>query len=355
MCHTTDVTPVNAAHRMNLRLLAAMAAVLLCIALQSARAQESTDELEVVVVTGRQPGPPLWKVTHGDNALWILPLVPVVPKNIEWDDSRVAGLIAEADEVVEPPGVSVGVSKLLLLNPVNWVRGPKLYKRLSHNPGKVSLQEVLPPDSWERYATLKQRYFPRDKDIETLRPAFAIGAMSKPILEAEKLTGPGDIERRVQKLIRKQRSLRRTEVEIEEKVEGSYADLSARLEKMVDSLPKDDEIACFNTQLELYARRIDDMKRVANAWATGNARGIERYSTLGEMEDPCTRLLLASTEGGYAEKLIEQSSQRWLEAAESALARNRTTFSTLPMIRITGALSLVDKLEARGYTVHAPR
>jgi hypothetical protein len=72
------------------------------------------------------------------------------------------------------------------------------------------------------------------------------------------------------------------------------------------------------------------------------------------MDDPCTKLLLASSEGDYMEKLIEQSSQRWLDAVDSALARNRSTFATLPMIRITGSLSLVDKLEAKGYTVHAP-
>lgn len=353
MCHTTHVTPRSIPSKAGL--LAVTVALLLGMTTQDSRAQEGADDLEVVVVGGRQPGPPLWKVTQGDHTLWILPLVSVVPRDMDWNDGRVASLIAASDEVIDPPGVSLGVSKQLLLNPLNWIRGPRLYKRLSQSPGGTTLRDVLPPDLWERYAALKQRYFPRDTDIETLRPSFAISAMNTVILEAEELTGAGEIEHHVEKLIHHQHSLRRTPVEVEEKMQGSYGELSARLQTLSDSLPQGDELACFDTQLELYERHLDDMKRVANAWATGNARDIESYSRLGEMDDPCTRLLLASSEGSYMEKLIDQSSQRWLDAADTALARNRTTFAMLPMGRIAGARSLIDELATRGHAIHAPQ
>ena len=339
---------------MKLRWLVLIFLVLADLTQQRVRAQEPTEDLEVVVVSGRQPGPPLWKVTSGENTLWILPIVPVVPKNIEWDDSRVAELIADSQEVIDRPGVSLSVSKKLIFNPVNWVRGPRLVKRLSRNPDEKTLEQVLPAELWQRYSVLKQHYFARDKDIDTMRPSFAIGSVSHTVLKEEKLRGPKEIEKHVEKLIDKQRSLRRTKTEVEEQVEGSYADLSARLEKLVDSLPKDDEIGCFDRQLALFEHRVDDMKRVANAWATGNARDMESYSTLGEMDDPCTKLLLASSEGEYMEKLVSQSSQRWLDAAESALGKNHSTFAVLPMIYIKGSRSLVDKLAAKGYTVHAP-
>lgn len=65
--------------------------------------------------------------------------------------------------------------------------------------------------------------------------------------------------------------------------------------------------------------------------------------------------MLPSSEGGYVQKLIEQSSERWLRAAEQALTRNTSTFAMLPMTHITGELSLIDELERRGYTVRAPR
>jgi hypothetical protein len=337
------------------RVLALLASSMLCVAPWVATAQEAPDELEVVVVSGRQPGPPLWKVTHGENTLWILPLVPVVPEDLDWDDRRVASVIAASEEVIDPPGVSIGVSKLLLLNPVNWVRGPRLYKRLSHNAGQKTLREVLPADSWERFAALQQRYFPRDPDFNALRPAFAVTGMNKSILKSEGLSDPREIERRVEKLIGRQPSLRRTRVEIEEQMQGSYGELSARLERLVDSLPADDELACFDTQMELFESHLEDMKRVANAWALGKARDMQSFSSLGDLHDPCTRLMLGSSEGGYMQRLNEQSTRRWLQAVDVALANNRSTFAMLPMIRIAGPLSLIDQLEARGYEVLAPQ
>lgn len=36
--------------------------------------ESALDELTEVVVTGRFPGPPLWKVSKDDHVLWILPL-----------------------------------------------------------------------------------------------------------------------------------------------------------------------------------------------------------------------------------------------------------------------------------------
>lgn len=138
-------------------------------------------------------------------------------------------------------------------------------------------------------------------------------------------------------------------------MQGSYGELSARLERLVDSLPADDELACFDTQMELFESHLEDMKRVANAWALGKARDMQSFSSLGDLHDPCTRLMLGSSEGGYMQRLNEQSTRRWLQAVDVALANNRSTFAMLPMIRIAGPLSLIDQLEARGYEVLAPQ
>jgi hypothetical protein len=39
-----------------------------------------TTTLETVLVTGEQPGPGLWKVSHGDHVLWILGAQYPLPK-----------------------------------------------------------------------------------------------------------------------------------------------------------------------------------------------------------------------------------------------------------------------------------
>lgn len=202
-------------------------APVLCVA-------EAEPVMEEIVVKGRQPGPRLWKVTQGERALWILPLVSVVPKDMIWEDDKVAAIIATADEVITTPGVSVRASKLLMLNPINWVRGSRLLKRLSKNPGGATLAEVLPAETYQRYDALKQKYFPRQKDIEQMRPAFATGRISQAVLKQEQLTDSSLITRRVDKLIRRNRAISRIDVEVEEKLEGGYGDLSERLETMAD-------------------------------------------------------------------------------------------------------------------------
>lgn len=98
-------------------------------------------------VTARQPGPPLWRVTHGENTLWILPLVSAIPRGLHWDTTRLERILSESEEFIHAPDVDLDISKLVLLNPVNWVRGYRLAKRLGEHPEGKTLEESLPPRS----------------------------------------------------------------------------------------------------------------------------------------------------------------------------------------------------------------
>ena len=89
---------------------------------------------EEIVVVGRQPGPPLWRVSNGDRVLWIFPYLSTVPKDMIWESERVDRVIAESQEYIGRPRIEADTSPLLLVNPVNWVRGYRLVKRLSRNP-----------------------------------------------------------------------------------------------------------------------------------------------------------------------------------------------------------------------------
>jgi hypothetical protein len=56
--------------------------LLFCLALLPLSWPQAQDDVEIIVVTGRRPGPPLWTISNGDNTLWILPLVSTVPKDM---------------------------------------------------------------------------------------------------------------------------------------------------------------------------------------------------------------------------------------------------------------------------------
>ncbi|MGH8051084.1 MAG: TraB/GumN family protein [Arenimonas sp.] len=56
--------------------------------------------LDVMVVSGAQPGPGMWKVSKGDNIMWIMGVQSPLPKKMEWVSRDVEKKIAQSDEVL---------------------------------------------------------------------------------------------------------------------------------------------------------------------------------------------------------------------------------------------------------------
>ena len=111
-------------------------------AAQSAAPAEPPDE---IVVTGRQPGPPLWRVSNGDHVLWIFPQLAPVPKGMVWESNKVAAVIAQAQEALGMPDIGADFSPRVYLNPINLFRGARLEKRLSGTPsGQLVKGSVWP-------------------------------------------------------------------------------------------------------------------------------------------------------------------------------------------------------------------
>src|SRR5690606_3279016 len=235
--------------------------LVLCSALLPATASAQEQRPTEIRVTARQPGPPLWRVTHGENTLWILPLVSAIPRGLQWDTTRLERILGESGEFIHAPDVDLDISRLVMLNPVNWVRGYRLAKRLGEHPEGKTLEESLPPELYARYAAIRDRYFPKErKDYEQQRPAFVAGRMLQRVLEAERLDGGSGVRKELQRLLRKQRKLVRTEVGVEERLEGGFGALRDRAVALVDSLTLDQELQCFAEQVERIERHVGDMK-----------------------------------------------------------------------------------------------
>src|SRR5687768_16455607 len=142
------------------------------------------EELDEVVVSGRMPGPPLWKVTSGEHVLWILPIVKLYPKKMEWESARVQKLISESQEYIFRPYATYSVSTS---NPFLIARLLPLYRASTRLPDGKRLADVLPPDLYRRFGKLKARYFPRDRKIAKLTIRQAGIRMQEQVLEHENL------------------------------------------------------------------------------------------------------------------------------------------------------------------------
>lgn len=321
--------------------------------LLTSHAAGQTEAPEEIIVTGRQPGPPLWKVTNGENVLWIFGSLSPLTQDMNWDSQKVATVISRSQEYISPPNSGMSISKLVLLNPINIVRGMSLAKRLSRNAHEASLQDVLDPALYQRFAVLKARYFPDDDRIEELRPMVAGGSMVSLVERAEGLQSNADVMKEIRRLVRRNRGIRKTEIEINQKVGGNYRELAARAESFFAKLPVELEQACFAAQLERLEKDVDGMKRRASAWAEGYVAEL-RAIQIPEDENPCEKLFRSSTEYEVIEALQQRAEDAWLEAAEQALNTNQSTFAVLGMNELLSDDGLFSQLKARGYAVVEP-
>jgi hypothetical protein len=323
----------------------------LTAAQQSSAPPESPEE---IVVTGRLPGPPLWRVSNGDNVLWIFAYLSPIPQDMQWESDRVEGMITRSQEYIGIPDADVSISPLVKFNPISIVRGMRLARRLSRNPDGQTLAEVLPPELYQRFSVLKEKYFPNDNDIERMRPLLAGQSMARLIQREEGLGSAEDIMRRIERMARRNRDMDKTEAEVDVRIEGGYGTLADRIEAMSESIAGAQEIACFEWQLSRMETDLEAMKSRANSWALGyidEFRGIPL--SRGE-EDPCFNLLLTSSETGTIADVLAQRQQTWLDAAESALANNASTFAVLRINELIDDNGLLAQLKAKGYTVREP-
>ena len=315
---------------------------------------EPVEPVEVVVVTGRQPGPPLWRVRNGENVLYIFPMLSPVPKGMDWESARIERVLAESQEALLEPSVEADFSTRILFNPINIFRGMRLIDRLASNAGDATLDEVLPSELYARYQALKRKYFPRDDKPEEMRPVFAGAMLSERILSEEKLDTGDSIEKQIERLIRRTDDITVTQIEVMADLTGSFKEVAARAEAFVASLSREQEIECFTQEISRIETDLEDMKNRANAWAQGRIDQFRGIPLPGDVNDACEAMLFDSSEFETLDQLITELDRRWLENAERALANNTSTFAMLDIVELLDQDGLLNELRARGYEIEEP-
>ncbi|HSD18392.1 MAG TPA: TraB/GumN family protein [Thermomonas sp.] len=297
-----------------------------------------------VIVDGAQPGPGLWLVRKGGHDLWILGTLSPLPAKMQWQSKRVEGVIANAQEVIHPPRVSLDVKagffqKLTLLPSMLGAR---------KNPDGKRLEQIVSPASYARWKILKARYIGSDGGVEKWRPLFAAQELYQ---EAMKKSGL-DNGKSVWPVIR-------------EAIETHHPAVTDVKEEIVVKDPKPllkewskttlDDIACFDNTMTRIETDLDAMRARANAWATGDMAALQSLPPPYQWES-CSS---AITEAGIGKRLgfgdaNQKARARWIAAAEAALDKNTVTFAVLDMKEMTRADGLLAALKAKGYTVLAP-
>ncbi|SFK30805.1 TraB/GumN family protein [Lysobacter sp. cf310] len=307
-------------------------------------AQETIRDIDTIVVSGVQPGPGMWKVSRGEHVLWILGTLSPVPKNMEWLSRDVEATIAQSQEVLEPPTVSIGTDlgmfRSMLLIPSAL--------KARRNPDDKTLREVVPADLYARWLPLKARYIGSDRGVEKWRPVFAAQELYEAAMRRSDLSLKGIVWPMVE------RSAKQHDVKItQSKIEMKIKDPKAVLKDFAHTTLSDTD--CFAKTLSRIEGDIETMRARANAWAIGDIEAL-RALPQGDQYEVCLRAVTAS---GVAQRLgfgdlRERVIQAWLANADRALLNNRVSFASLPVAELFKPDGYLARLQARGYTIEAP-
>ena len=300
--------------------------------------------LEAVSVSGVQPGPGLWKVSKGDHVMWVLGTLSPLPDRIQWKTDEVEQTIADSQEVLGPPSVSLKAKagffgKLFLLPSLIGAR---------KNPDGQTLQQMVPASDYARWLVLKQQYIGSDRGIEGWRPIFAAVELYDKAIKRYGLTSSGGVKDTVRDLAKKH-NVNFNTVRYTMEVEQPRSAL-----KTFKSSPMDDR-ECFGRTLDTVGRDMGRITERANAWATGDIDMLRKLP----MSDQREACISAVTEAGFAKQLgfndvKQKADAMWLAAAQQALSANTQTFALLPMEEVLSPKGLIARLKAQGYQVEAP-
>lgn len=301
-------------------------------------------DMDTVVVSGRQPGPGMWKVSKGDHVLYILGTLTPLPRRMEWVPDEVEATIARSQAVIDPPTVDIDAdagffSKLFLI--------PSLLKARK-NPDGRTLQEVVSPELYARWTVLKARYIGSSSSVETWRPVFAAQKLYESAIEKAGLSQKDVVQRAVRS------AAKRADVpRISTAVTVKIKDPKAALRSFRETALADGD--CFAKTMVRIDRDLDGMRARANAWAVGDV-GALRDASFENQFVACTR---AFTESALAERfgignLRTRIADTWLAAARDALAKNDVTFATLSIPLLLRPDGFLARLRKEGYAVEEP-
>jgi len=313
---------------------------------QPAVAAPTTDDGEpvpqTILVSGSRPGPGLWKVSKGDHVMWVFGSYSPVPIKMEWRSRDVEKKIAESQEYLKPPGsgISVGWGAVTALP---FLMGVK------KNPDGAELKDLLPPDVYARWKPLKQVYFGDDNGIERERPSFVAAQLSDRALKQAGLTNSNEITRSIEKLVDKH-NVKIVDATVQVKIKDPGQAVRDFKKSAMDDVP------CLAKTIDRLDGDLVAMRARANAWAVGEYEDIRKLD-YGDRA-ACKQAMLSSSLAKNQPELLtlnERALASWVAAAEKALATNTSTFAVVHIKEILDPKGVIATLQAKGYTVEAPK
>lgn len=291
--------------------------------------------LEVIVVTGVQPGPGLWKVSKDDHVMWILGEVSPYPRKTQWNSKDFDRLLQGSQELI------IDFSGYWTMDPSDSAA----YDREEKLPDELTLKDSLSPELYARVENLAKVF--GAKDLENLYPFAVTNRLVSSAMKTLDLTGFS--ARFAADALGKKRRVKTTYFSAPE------PPFKVRLQNWQHP----SNVIC----LERLANAIKDggngVKRLANAWSIGDIDALRHlvapfsFSRDGFRADECA----AAMRGGdqAAREYNAKRKEAWLVEAERALWYNKRTMAVVLMSEIFAPDGYLAGLRAKGYEIEEPK
>lgn len=298
-----------------------------------------------VLVTASLPGPGLWKVAKDDHVMWVLGTQSPLPRHMQWHSREVDAALATSQEVIYAPVLGISVDTGGFFRGLFLV--PKMYAA-GKNPDGKTLRDVLPADLYARWLPLRERYLGRGRGAERMRPLFAAEALWDEALDDNGLTSSGIVGTVVARAVTAH-GLRQTHPKRMLEIKDPKALLAEIEHEQLD------DKRCMALTLERLEAGPARLKQRADAWAVGDIAALRALPDADQGQACAEAAMESPALGKRGGRGIDAQLQRtWLEAAEHALANNRSTFALLPISNLLSDDGYLAALAARGYAVTPP-
>jgi uncharacterized protein YbaP (TraB family) len=293
-----------------------------------APARSPQSSLEVVLVEGEHPGPPLWKISKRSHALYILGTHAPLPRDLVWRSKEVEAAIARANEVLGVYTVSLRVDQ-----------------EAAFQSRRGKLQDILPSRTYSQWRVLRNQYIEKDVETDRLLPAAAALMLQARAYEHSGLTYSDAVWQRIYQLA------------------GQYGvpvwpqNYETRLvagEWRRTGRARQNGVRYLAETMNRLGSDIRQARASANAWATGDIAALRE---MAETDASYARSLAYSwpfLNEQDVQRLQTEAENKLLTAIERAMNRNEVTFAALPIHLLLRKDGVIARLRAAGYSIEEP-